>query len=512
MSEGDDIESASTYLATEDADAFWLLFGMALVFFMQAGFAMLEAGSVHSGVVGRVLLKNVFDASFATLLWWATGYSFAYGTDNFSSTGGNGVIGVSGFFYESSGPLGSSGRTYSQANWLFQWAFAGVAATIVSGAVAGRCQFVAYVAYAVVISGFVYPVVVHIAWSEDGRFSAWRSNRLFAGCGVVDFAGSGVVHMTGGLAALIMTNFLGARRGRFPETDEQIGLFEGPGESGQVFQTLGALILWFGWYAFNGVSTLAITGAGGLAAHTMFTTTLSAATGCLATTALSNLHYYLGRRDPVRDASLVDVSFPLNGILAGLVSITAGCAVVSHWGAAVIGLVGSFVYYGSSRLLVHLKIDDVVDAFPVHGACGAWGVIGASLFATDFYYDLAIGGDRARRCKGLFYGGTGGTTIAAVCFVLTVVAWLAVTLFPLFYILHTFNLIAIEDTPVDVNFPDPSSRTSSSTRFGPPRVYGGDRAQEATVVPTFATPTSVNENSEAYGLELQHLTDDSPRS
>ncbi|KAJ8599574.1 hypothetical protein CTAYLR_004668 [Chrysophaeum taylorii] len=484
-------------LESQDGDAFWLLFGMALVFFMQAGFAMLEAGAAPTEVVGRVLLKNIFDASFASLLWWATGYSLAYGADDFNKEGVNGFIGTSGFFYEQDlDPIDSEAdpKTYVKSFWLFQWAFAGVAATIVSGAVAGRCLFGAYIAYAITVSGLVYPVVVHNAWSKDGRFSASRTSRLLAGCGVVDFAGSGVVHMTGGVAALLMTSFLVARRGRFGDDHQP---FEPPEPSGIVFQTLGALILWFGWYAFNGVSTLAITGLGGLAAHTMFTTTIAAATGCLATTSIASMHYYLGRRDAVHDAALVDVSYPINGILAGLVSITGSCAVVSHWGAMCVALVGSVVYYSTSRLLVYHKIDDVVDAFPVHGACGAWGVLSSGFFATEYYYKLAIiqgeedqPRNRANRCQGVFYGGDGGTLLAAIAFIVSLVLWVSGVLYPLFSLLHHYNLIRIEDAPSlrGSNVPTGLTTTSGSIRgSNVTRSSDGDRGRP--VVPTFVSTT-----------------------
>ena len=194
------------------------------------------------------------------------------------SNGNNGFIGTSGFFYEgeSGSPLTMSvdGKTYSKAFWLFQWAFAGAAATIVSGAVAERCKFGAYMTYSCVITAFIYPISVHMAWSGSGKLSPWRSTRLVGGCGVIDFAGSGVVHMTGGIAALVAAKMIGPR----------LRWKSGLPQQSVVYQTLGVLMLWVGWYGFNGVSTLAITGYGGLAAHVMMTTTISAATGCLATT------------------------------------------------------------------------------------------------------------------------------------------------------------------------------------------------------------------------------------
>jgi Amt family ammonium transporter len=397
---GDD----TLYLSAADANAFWLLFGMILVFFMQAGFAMLEVGSVQIKNTKNILIKNLFDASIAAIFWWWTGYGIAFGKDEFGSDGKNGFMGTTGFFYEGEANTSADGKTYGKAFFLFQWAFAGAAATIVSGAVAERCTFGAYLCYSAVITGFIYPVSVHMGWSGAGKLSPWRSNRLVGDCGVIDFAGSGVVHMTGGVAALVGAAIIG------PRTNWKDGL----GAQSVVYQTLGTLILWVGWYGFNGVSTLAITGYGGLAAHVMMTTTISAATGCLATVSLG---YALDH--------VIDTGYANNGILAGLVSITAPCPVVNLWGAFVIGLIAAPVYLAASKAIKKAGIDDVVDAFPVHGACGAWGVLAASLFATKYYYKLGYYSDdeRAEDCAGAFYGGDGGSVQAAILFILFIIVW-----------------------------------------------------------------------------------------
>ena len=388
-----------------------MLISAFLVFFMQAGFAMLCAGSVRSKNVMNILIKNVFDASIAAIMWWFFGYGIAFGTDEFGDDGSNGFIGTSQFFYVDGAAATPGGKTYGKAFWLFQWAFAGAAATIVSGAVAERCKFGAYIIYSIVITGFIYPVSVHMGWSGAGKLSPWRGNRLVGDCGVIDFAGSGVVHMTGGVAALAGAALIGPRR----------NWKQGLPQQSVVYQTLGTLILWVGWYGFNGVSTLAITGYGGLAGHVMMTTTIAAATGCLATTALG---YAVD--------GVIDTGYANNGILAGLVSITAPCPVVSLWGALIIGAVAAPVYLGSSKLLVKLGVDDVVDAFPVHGACGAWGVIAASLFATEWYYKQAYYSDRAEDCAGVFYGGDGGGLLAAILFVLFIIVWVGGTTTALF--------------------------------------------------------------------------------
>ena len=372
---------------------------------------MLEVGSVQLKNTKNILIKNVFDASIAAIMWWFFGYGIAFGTDEFGDDGSNGFIGTSQFFYVDGAAASPGGKTYGKAFWLFQWAFAGAAATIVSGAVAERCKFGAYIIYSVVITGFIYPVSVHMGWSGAGKLSPWRGNRLVGDCGVIDFAGSGVVHMTGGVAALVGAALIGPRR----------NWKQGLPQQSVVYQTLGTLILWVGWYGFNGVSTLAITGYGGLAGHVMMTTTIAAATGCLATTALG---YAVD--------GVIDTGYANNGILAGLVSITAPCPVVSLWGALIIGAVAAPVYLGSSKLLVKLGVGDVVDAFPVHGACGAWGVIAASLFATEWYYKQAYYSDRAEDCAGVFYGGDGGGLLAAILFVLFIIVWVGGTTTALF--------------------------------------------------------------------------------
>ncbi|CAN0382183.1 unnamed protein product, partial [Ectocarpus sp. 8 AP-2014] len=306
---------------------------------------------------------------------------------------------------------------YSYASWLFQWAFAATAATIVSGAVAERVSFNAYIIYSIVLTSFIYPVVVHWGWA-GGWASAWRETDLLFGCGVIDFAGSGVVHMTGGLAALCAAIVVGPRTGRFNEDGTANTL---PQQSA-VLQSLGTLILWFGWYGFNGVSTLYIVGFAGVAAKTMVTTTISAAFGAITTVLLGKFN--LGHWDG---------GAANNGLLAGLVGITAGCSTCEPEGAMVIGIISGFVYTYSSKMLVMFKIDDVVDAIPVHCFCGAWGVFAASLFATkdNCEYGMAYY-DRADKCAGAFYGGAGNAVGANFVFILAVIAWVVATCMALF--------------------------------------------------------------------------------
>ena len=231
--------------------------------------------------------------------------------------------------------------------WLFQWAFAATAATIVSGAVAERCTFTAYMTYSICLTGLIYPVVVCWGWNTQGWASAWKTddtdeNPLLFGCGVIDFAGSGVVHLTGGVAALVGTAFLGPRNIR----KQEVGLADLPPgyapEYGPIFQTLGTLILWMGWFGFNGCSTLYMVNYGLAFSKTMVTTAISAGTGAVCTLFIGSF------MDKTPDAPYtLQLANANNGALAGLVSITAPCSTCEPYAAIIIGFIGSLVYLGS---------------------------------------------------------------------------------------------------------------------------------------------------------------------
>ena len=409
-------------LDAADADIFWLVFGAVLVFLMQAGFALLEVGSVRPKNTKNILVKNTLDASIGAMIWWLWGFGVAFGADDGSKFMGESTYALS-YEYGRKGEL--SGYLY--ASWLFQWAFAAAAATIVTGAIAERVTFTAYLTYATVLIGFVYPCVVHSAWNVDGWAAAWREEDLLLDCGLLDFAGSGVVHMTGGIAALVAAIFVGPRK----------GAFDGDGIKGQsaITRNLGVFILWFGWYGFNGVSTLYIANYGLVAAKTMVTTTIAAGAGCLTTVMLGK--YFEG--------GIISMDHAGNGVLAGLVSITANCSVVEPYGAFIIGFFGGIIYYLSSKLLKMLKIDDVVDAAPVHGFCGMWGVIASGFFATDYNYANAYYSARAADCAGVFYGGDGSTLGVAVIFVLFLLAWVGGIMTFVFAGLKFFGLARVSE-------------------------------------------------------------------
>ena len=340
-----------------DLDTVWVLVCAILVFLMQCGFMMVEAGSVSQANVQNIIFKNLMDAAIGATSFWAIGYGIAYGAD------GGQFIGTSNFFL-----VEFENGTGDWVFWFFQFVFAATAATIVSGCVAERCQMVGYFAYSVVLTAFIYPVVVHWVWA-DGFLSAFRDELLWGGNGLIDFAGSGVVHLVGGTAGLVATIKMGPRRGRFAPDGSPRTL---KGHSSTLVAQ-GVLVLWVGWYGFNAGSTLAASGgAANLAAKVAVVTTISACSACITTLIINE----------VLDKKL-DVLRALNGILAGLVSITAPCSVVDPWHAFFIGVIGAFVYEGSSRLLVKFQIDDPVDASPIHGFCGIWGVLSVMIFATE---------------------------------------------------------------------------------------------------------------------------------
>ena len=403
------------------ADTFWLLFNSMMVFFMQCGFAMLEVGSVHNKNTKNILTKNLLDACFGSLIWWSVGHSLAYDGDNK-------FIGIpnkgSSSYLTNNYTTEEDNSGYIWALWFFQYVFAATAATIVSGSVAERAALSAYMIYTVFIIMIIYPVVVHWVWSSSGWLSAFNPDGAFKG-GVIDFAGSGVVHMTGGIAGLCGSYIVGPRINRFDTNMIPVNF---PGQS-PVFQILGVFILWFGWYGFNSGSTLGISGFNYArdAARITVTTTLSATTGGLTTFFVDK---FLGSKvwNPI---------YLSNGILAGLVSITAGCSVVQPWAALIIGATGGLIYFGSSTIVLYkLKIDDPLDAFSVHGSCGIWGVIAASLFC-DPKYSYAKGG-------GLFYGDT-NLIVTSLVFILCNIAWTGGLSILLFKTLKQLRILRISN-------------------------------------------------------------------
>lgn len=421
-------------------DVFYLLFAAAMVFFMQAGFAMLCAGSVRQKNVKNIMLKNILDACGGALGFWSVGYAFAYGG---ASPDKKGFIGNQGFF------LGSFTEGGDLISWFFQFAFAATAATIVAGTVAERCKFEAYLCYSLMLTGFVYPVVVYSIWSESGFLTAFNAKPLF-GCGMHDFAGSGVVHMTGGVTALIAAKILGPRIGRFYDADgNELPEPHSFAPHSVALQVLGTFILWVGWYGFNPGSTLGISGEGmdDVAALCAVTTTIAAASGSVSAL-FTDMFMYRSKTGE----TAYDITMCMNGALSGLVGITAGCSVVEPWAAFIIGIVAGWTYIFWSNLLVKLKIDDAVDAIPVHFGNGIWGCIAVGLFAEPTRTAKAFG-DHGH--FGWFYmwgqGSADASLLGAqICGVLWIIGWVTVIMTPYFHLLNILGMFRVDSIEEEV--------------------------------------------------------------
>ena len=380
----------------------WVLLGAALVFFMQAGFAMVETGFTRAKNAGNIIMKNLMDFAIGTPLFWLTGFGIMFG--------GAGAF-IGGFDplvrgdYSGILPAGVPLPAYL----IFQTVFCATAATIVSGAMAERTKFISYCIYSAIISAVVYPVSGHWIWG-----GGW-----LAQMGFHDFAGSTAVHMCGGVAALIGAKVLGPRIGKYTEDGKPNAIL---GHS-LTLGALGVFILWFCWFGFNGCSTVAMDSDAAVysAGNIFVTTNLAAATATAATMVITWLRY-----------GKPDISMTLNGSLAGLVAITAGCDMVSPAGAFFIGLIAAFVVvFGIEFIDKVCKIDDPVGAIGVHGMCGAAGTLLTGVFAVD---------------GGLVYGGgfsfLGIQLLGVVC----VILWVSVTMIITFNVLkHTIGLRASEE-------------------------------------------------------------------
>ena len=411
-------------------DISYMLISGFIVFFMQAGFAMLCAGSVRSKNVMNILIKNVLDACIGCIAYFCFGYAISYGTKDSSSFSG-GFAGE-GWFFLAKGDHDTSFDTWHV--FFFQWAFTAAAATITSGAMAERTAFQAYIAYSFILSGFVYPVVVHMIWDTSGWLCNWKTDKdgnadMLNDVGMHDFAGSGVVHMTGGIAGLMGAAIVGPRTGRFDASGRPMAM---PGHNASLV-VLGTFILWFGWYGFNPGSVLLIHADNAVTvARVCVTTTLAAASGGIGAMLLNYSLY-----------KVWDLVAVCNGVLAGLVSITAGACVLQPWAAILAGLVGSVVLWGSSKLLLKLKIDDPLEAFPVHGACGAWGVIAVGLFADQELLGGYMGAETKadQKIYGALLGGGGkllGNQILGIC---VITAWVGATIGGLFFTLKMMGML-----------------------------------------------------------------------
>eukprot|EP00899_Mesostigma_viride_P021599 jgi/Mesvir1/29440/Mv23021-RA.1 len=405
----------------ESANADFVLFSAYLVFMMQAGFAMLCAGSIRAKNAKNILLKNVLDSCVGAICYYTFGYAFAYGGGSGNKALSPGFIGNDEFgLFE-----------FDQwAFFLFQWAFAAAAATIVSGSVAERTSLLSYLAYSALLTGFVYPVISHWVWSSAGWISAFNADNLFGGIGLIDFAGSGVVHMVGGFAGLCGAVTVGARIGRF---DSEGKPNEMQGHSATLV-VLGTFLLWFGWYGFNPGSMLIIIGNGEVVGRVAVVTTLAGASA--GTVALFFNRAITG---------VWDLLAVCNGLLAGLVSITAGCAVITPWGGILVGAVGAVVFKLSSMLLLKLRIDDPLDAFPMHGCCGMWGVFVVGWMAREQFVMDAYGKSDNTNPHGVFYGGKFKLLGVQMLGIVVIIAWTVGLIAPLFFVLSKLGVLRVSE-------------------------------------------------------------------
>jgi Amt family ammonium transporter len=407
-------EAASETNATA-INTIWTLIAAFLVFFMQAGFALVEAGFTRAKNACNIVMKNVMDFAVGSIAYWAVGFGLMFGAS------AAGLFGTSGFFLSGGDPSTGEGL-WQFAYWLFQVVFAATAATIVSGAVAERIKFTAYLVYSVVVTALIYPVVGHWIWG-----GGWLG-RL----GMVDFAGSTVVHSVGGWAGLMGTLVLGPRLGRYVPNGRKKISRAIPGHNIPL-AALGVFILWFGWFGFNPGSTTSGTNLS--IATIAVTTNLAAAAGAVA--AMVTVWIWFGKPD---------ASMTLNGALAGLVAITASCALVSPRSAVVIGLLaGVLVVFAVEFFDKVLNVDDPVGAVSVHGVCGLFGTLCVGLFAEARFAEASGVGT----VNGLFFGGglhqLGVQALGAV----SVFAWVGTTALVLFVVIKkTMGLRVSENEEV----------------------------------------------------------------
>ncbi len=383
----------------------WFLIAVALVFFMQAGFAMVETGFTRAKNAGNIIMKNLMDFCIGTVTFIVIGFGLLYGEDVV------GIIGKPGF------DIFTSYADFEWSDFVFNLVFCATTATIVSGAMAERTKFLSYCVYSGVISALIYPIEAHWIWG-----GGW-----LADLGFHDLSGSCAIHMVGGISALIGAKILGPRIGKFTKTsDGEIKVNAIPGHN-LTIGALGVFILWFGWYGFNPAAAQSVGQLGSI----FLTTTVAPAIATVTCMIFTWLKY-----------GKPDVSMCLNASLAGLVGITAGCDVLDAFGAVCVGIVsGLLVCFGVWFLDYVLRIDDPVGAVAVHMMNGIWGTIAVGLFATDSAPDSEY--------VGLFYGGGFSLLGKQLIGVLSVGAWTAVTMIITFTIIkHTIGLRATEQEEI----------------------------------------------------------------
>ena len=431
--------------------AVWFLIGAALVFWMQAGFAMVEAGFTRAKNTGNILMKNLMDFCIGTVTFILIGASLLLSEDLI------GFIGKPGF------DLFTSYANFNFSNFVFNLVFCATTATIVSGAMAERTKFLSYCVYSAVISALIYPIEAHWIWSPDGL--GWLQQ-----LGFHDFAGSCAIHMVGGTCAIIGAKILGPRIGKFTkdETGKITKVNAIPGHNIAI-GALGCFILWFGWYGFNGAACTSIEQLGSV----FLTTTVAPAIATVVCMCFTWIKY-----------GKPDVSMCLNASLAGLVAITAPCDVTDCAGALVIGAVaGLLVCFGVWFLDYKLHIDDPVGAVAVHFMNGIWGTIAVGLFATDSAPGYGIANAAGEKMVGLFYGGGAQLLGIQLVGLVSVMAWAAVCITITFLAIKAiFGLRVTEEEEI---------MGLDSTEHGLPSAYAG-----FSIMDVSGDIMSVNENTD----------------
>ena len=385
-------------LINDNVYGIWFLVGAALVFFMQCGFAMVEAGFTRAKNAGNIIMKNLMDFCLGTVVFILIGFGLLCGEDV------AGIIGKPGF------DIFSDYANFDWSSFVFNLVFCATAATIVSGAMAERTKFISYCIYSAVISAVIYPIETHWVWG-----GGWLSE-----LGFHDFAGSAIVHMLGGTLSFVGAAILGPRIGKYTK-DGKVNVI--PGHN-ILIGALGVLILWVGWFGFNPASTGGLSDGGvQVAAKVFITTNLAACAAAITTMFFTWIRY-----------GKPDVSMTLNGILGGLVAITAPCDLVTPFASIIIGVVGAILMCLAIPFIdTKLKVDDPVGAISVHGICGLWGTIAVGLFASDTSAGAEL--------LGLFYGGglkaLGVQALGAV----SLIAWAAIVGSILFVVLKKAGLL-----------------------------------------------------------------------
>jgi len=448
-----DVSEAAVVQAT--LDNIWVFVAGILVFLMQAGFGLVEAGLTRAKNVANIMAKNMADMCIGAIAFWAVGYGIAFGSGSFIGTDSFFLSGFGdgSFTFDADGVGLYTGYT----PFFFQVVFAAAAVTIASGAMAGRTKITGYLIFSAVMTAFIYPVVVHMFWQGDGILN----NITVGDAAFSDFAGSSIVHSAGGWAALMGAFFLGPRIGKYDENGKARAI---PGHN-IAFTVVGVFILWFGWFGFNAGSELA---ADSVVMRAGVTTMMAAAAGGIT----AGLVMWM-------KVGFLDVAMTANGILAGLVSITAGTGAITPNGAVLTGAIGGIIVVFSVLLFDRIHIDDPVGAISVHGVCGVWGTLAVGLFAK--YDDAFLG----REDAGLFYGGGINQLIMQLIGVVIIAAWVLATTGVLFFILKKANLLRVtpeeEIAGLDVS-------EHGSAGYGADVVYGG--VSGAGSVRPIATPTS----------------------